>query len=194
MGAGAATCTRRGLLSWRENAETLPPARRSHQPGPFSMTQTAAFTLEQMTAEVLRGIIETVGERADDTPARKSLRHATTVFSVMAFLPRDAIELMLAGQCVIFDHVLRDGARDLLRDQDEKVKARVRPQLVSTGNSFLKHLTAPPSFRNGPSTKSPPFRTPRNRRPPKRRNRRPSRALRPPTSRSLPRCCQASRR
>ena len=104
------------------------------------MTQAAAFTLEQMTAEVLRGIIETVGERADDTPARKSIRHATTVFSVMAFLPRDAVELMLAGQCVIFDHVLRDGARDLLRGQEEKVKSRVRPQLVSAGNAFLKHL------------------------------------------------------
>jgi hypothetical protein len=104
------------------------------------MPATASFTFENLATEILRGIIETVAERHGDTEAQRFSRHQTTVFSVMAFLPRDALEMMLAGQCVLFDHLLADGARDLLRGQEELIKLRVRPQLTAIGNMFLKHL------------------------------------------------------
>jgi hypothetical protein len=105
------------------------------------MQQQPAFGFEQLTTEIIRGVLEAVAERGGESEAQRFARHQTTVFSVMAFLPRDAVETMLAGQCVIFDHLLRDGARDLLRGQAEQIKLRARPQIVATGNAFLRHLT-----------------------------------------------------
>jgi hypothetical protein len=48
---------------------------------------------------------------------------------------------MVAGQCVMFDHLMRDAARDLLRNEAEPVKRRIRTQLTGLGRSFLKLLT-----------------------------------------------------
>jgi hypothetical protein len=44
---------------------------------------------------------------------------------------------MLAGQCVIYDAMLRDGARDLLRGQPEEIKLRGRPVNLASGRMFL---------------------------------------------------------
>ncbi len=40
----------------------------------------------------------------------------------------------------MFDHLMRDAARDLLRNEAEPVKRRIRSQLTSLGRSFLKLL------------------------------------------------------
>jgi hypothetical protein len=104
------------------------------------MPPAATFSFEMLATEILRGIIETVAERPGDTEPRRYARHQTAVFSVMAFLPRDAMEIMLAGHCVMFNHLLADGTRDLLRGQAELTKLRARPQLNAMGNAFLKHL------------------------------------------------------
>ena len=105
------------------------------------MSVPAAFGFQQLTTEIIRGVVAAVADHPGDTDARRFARQQTVVFSVMAFLPRDAVETMLAGQCVVFDHLLRDGARDLLRGQAETIKLRVRPQLNATGNMVLKTLS-----------------------------------------------------
>jgi hypothetical protein len=58
----------------------------------------------------------------------------------MALLPRDAVETILAGQCVMFDHLLRDATHDLLRNGAEPIKRRIRSQVTALGRLFLKHL------------------------------------------------------
>jgi hypothetical protein len=55
----------------------------------------------------------------------------------MGFQPRDPVEIMLAGHCVIFDHLLRDGARDLLRGQTEAMKLRACRVIHASGKMFL---------------------------------------------------------
>jgi len=90
--------------------------------------------------ELMRGLAQAVAERPGETDAQRFARHQTAVFSAMAFMPRDAVETMLANQCVIFDHLLRDGTRDLLRGLSDRDKIRIRPQLIAIGKSFLNHL------------------------------------------------------
>ena len=104
------------------------------------MTPSTPFGFEQLVTEMLRGLIEAVADRPGETEAQRFARHQTAVFSTMAFLPRDAVETMLASQCVMLDHLLRDGTRDLLRGQSEQIKLRVRSQLTAMGRLFLKHL------------------------------------------------------
>src|ERR1700692_1106351 len=112
------------------------------------MHTETGFTMLTAMGEITRAVIETVADRPGDSPARRLAppptppagrppRQQTTASTMMSFLPRDPVETMLAGQCVIFDHLLRDGAHDTLRGQQQDIKLRARPQILVAGKSFL---------------------------------------------------------
>jgi hypothetical protein len=104
------------------------------------MQSETGFTTLSAMREITRDVMETVADRPGDSPARRQVRQQTTVTIMMSLLPRDPAETMLAGQCVIFDHLLRDGAHDTLRGQQQDIKLRARPQILATGKMFLAHL------------------------------------------------------
>jgi hypothetical protein len=104
------------------------------------MTPNPAFGFEQAATELIRGVVETVADLPGLTQERRFLKQQTTIFSVLGFLPRDPLEIMLAGQCIIYDAMLRDGARDLLHDQPEEIKLRTGPGNLASGRMFLTTL------------------------------------------------------
>ena len=59
----------------------------------------------------------------------------------MAFNPRDPVETMMAGQCVIYDHLLHDGARDMLGGKAELEMIKARPGVLACGKMFLATVT-----------------------------------------------------
>jgi hypothetical protein len=99
--------------------------------------QPTTFGYEQIVTELIRGIVDTVADRPDLTPERRAAAQQTVVCSVMSFNPRDAVETMLAGQCVVYDALMRDGARDMLRGQSELMKIKARPSILGSGKMFL---------------------------------------------------------
>jgi hypothetical protein len=99
-------------------------------------SETPSTTVSAM-GEIVRQVIETVADRPGDSPARRIARQQATACTMMAFGPANPVETMLAGQCVIFDHLLRDGAHDTLRDQPPEIKLRARAQTLVTGKMFL---------------------------------------------------------
>jgi hypothetical protein len=98
------------------------------------------FGFQQLATELLRSLADAVADRPGETEAQRFARHQTAIFSTMAFLPRDALETMVAGQCVMFDHLLRDAVRDLLRNDADPSKRRIRSQVTALGRLFLKNL------------------------------------------------------
>ncbi len=104
------------------------------------MHPDTALTMQSAMTEIAREVIETVADRPGDSQARRIARQQMTAWSISSFEPRDPVETMLAGHCVIFDHLLRDGACDTLRGQQQDIKVRVRPQVLATGKMFLAHL------------------------------------------------------
>src|SRR5580693_6673351 len=104
------------------------------------MHPDTALTMHSAMTEIAREVIETVADRPGDSPAKRIARQQMTAWSISSFEPRDPVETMLAGHCVIFDHLLRDGACDTLRGQQQDIKVRVRPQVLATGKMFLAHL------------------------------------------------------
>lgn len=118
------------------------------------MQAPPAFGFEQLIPELLRGLADPVADRPGQTEAQRFARHQTAIFAVMAFLPRDATETMLASHCVIYDHVLRDAARDLLRDETEAGKRRSRSQLIASGRLFLTSLARLDQYQARPGQQS----------------------------------------
>lgn len=101
------------------------------------MQPNPAFGYEQVVTELIRGVIETVADKPGLSPERRASATQTVVCSVMAFNPRDPVEAMMAGQCVVYDHMLRDGAREMLRGQAELITIQARPGILACGKIFL---------------------------------------------------------
>jgi hypothetical protein len=64
------------------------------------------------------------------------------------------METMLANQCVMFDHLLRDATRDLLREQSVPMKLRLGSQILAFGRLFLKCLAEMRQLRARPSERT----------------------------------------
>jgi hypothetical protein len=101
------------------------------------MQPTPAFGYQQLVTELIRGVVDTVADKPELSPERRAAAQQTVVCTVMSYNPRDAVETMLAGQCVVYDAMLRDGARDMLRGQSELMKIKARPGILSAGKMFL---------------------------------------------------------
>ena len=106
------------------------------------MTPDPSFGYEQLMTELIRGVIDSVADIPGLSESRRLIKQQAVACSVLSLQPRDPIETMLAGQCVIYDHMLRDGARDLSRGQSESLRLRARPGTVACGKMFLSTLTA----------------------------------------------------
>jgi hypothetical protein len=65
-----------------------------------------------------------LSERPGQTEAQRQARGADTLEFILSFRPRDAIELTLCGQTVLFNELLADSARDVTRGlaDTEKLK------------------------------------------------------------------------
>jgi hypothetical protein len=73
-------------------------------------------------------------------PKRRETQANEALALILSFLPRDAIELALAGQAVLFNELLADGARDVLGGMPGAMKPRSHAGLVNMGRLVQGHL------------------------------------------------------
>lgn len=104
------------------------------------MHTNSGFTMMNVMGEIRRKVVEAVADRPEDTSASRFVRQAATVLTLTAFLPRDPVEAMLAGHCVVFDNLLLDSARDILHGQPIEMKLRTRNQSLAFGKQFLAQI------------------------------------------------------
>ena len=106
------------------------------------MITDPGFTLQDAVDEICNGVIEAVAERPGEPEAVRLIRRQTVGHTVRSFQPRDPLEAMLAGHCVIFDQLVRDTMRDSIRGQTAATAFRTRNQIHGSGRMFLAHLKA----------------------------------------------------
>jgi hypothetical protein len=90
--------------------------------------------------EICRGVMDCIGTQPGDTPAKTARRTQLVADIMSSMLPLNPLETMLAGQCVMFDQLVLDATRDVMRGQTEDVKLRARPQICAMGRMLLAHL------------------------------------------------------
>jgi hypothetical protein len=104
------------------------------------MTTDNDFTIYTAMREICRGVIDTVGNRRGDSEAKRANRKQTAAVAVTSFLPRDPLETMVAGHCVIYDQLLHDGANAALHSQSDEIRLRTSGNVYAAGKMFLAHL------------------------------------------------------
>jgi hypothetical protein len=81
------------------------------------MDTQPAFGLEDLLTHLITDMAHAVSERAGEPPTQRSARARAAVQTILAFLPRDGIETMLAGQCVMYHELIVDAVHTSLRDE-----------------------------------------------------------------------------
>jgi hypothetical protein len=98
------------------------------------------FQIANLATPALYGIVRALSGRVNQTEAGRPVQADAAVNLILSFLPRDVVEMTLAGQTILFNELLADGARDALSGMTDTTRQRSRSGLVSMGRLVQGHL------------------------------------------------------
>ena len=104
------------------------------------MDTQPAFGFKELLTCLIADMAKAISERNGETRQRQFTRSQAATAMILGFRPRDAIEAMLAGHCVMFHEVIVDSVRDTLRGELDTVRRGTRSNLVALNKSFAGNL------------------------------------------------------
>jgi hypothetical protein len=85
-------------------------------------------------------IISALADRPGASEAARLAIARGSMSLILSFLPQDVLQMMLAGQAVLFNRLAADGARDVLRGMKDTLKLRAQTNVTNMGRLTAKHL------------------------------------------------------
>jgi hypothetical protein len=104
------------------------------------MDTQAEFGFRQLFSHVVGDMAKAVCERNGESEQQKFVRSQAAVHTIMSFLPRDVIEAMLAGHCVMFHAVMTDSIHETLRGEIDTMRRGTRSNIVALNKVFCGNL------------------------------------------------------
>jgi hypothetical protein len=93
-----------------------------------------------LTALLLEGIIAAIADRPGLNPEQKAARAGDVLKLIEAFMPQDAVQIMLIGQTVLFNHLPGDGARHMLQGMTDTLRLRTQSNINGMNRSLHMNL------------------------------------------------------
>ncbi len=115
------------------------------------MQPQPAFGFNELFTHVIGDIAKAICERNGETHEQQVARSQATVHTIMGFLPRDVIEAMLAGHCVMFHELMLDSVRDTLRGEMDTLRRATRANIVAMDKAFGNNLARLERYQQRPS-------------------------------------------
>ncbi len=103
----------------------------------MTATATPSATADAVAQSMLLDIVESVCDRPGETAERREARARDVTGSVLAFNPRDPVEIMLAGMVVTHIELIRASAREALLDQKDISRGRAKSSIVALARVVL---------------------------------------------------------
>jgi hypothetical protein len=104
------------------------------------MDTQPAFGIKELFSHVIGDMAKAISERNGETKQQQFVRSQAAVHTILSFSPRDAIEAMLAGHCVMFHEVMTDSVRETLRGEVDTMRQSTRGNLVALNKQFTGNL------------------------------------------------------
>lgn len=104
------------------------------------MTTTAEFGFTQLFTHVVGEIAKAVSERGGETVQQQFARSQAAMHMIMSFLPRDVIEAMLAGHCVMLHETMTASVHDTLVGEQDAARRATRSNIVALNKEFNSNL------------------------------------------------------
>jgi len=119
------------------------------------MSTQPEFSLKDLLTHIVADIVKAVSDRPGETPQQQFTRSLAVTHTILAFQPRDAIEAMLAGHCVLLHELIVDGVRDATGAATDTARRAARANLVAMDRAFGNNLTRLERYRKHHAAASP---------------------------------------
>jgi hypothetical protein len=104
------------------------------------MDPKPAFTFHDLFTFVIGDMAKALAERDGENPERQFARSQAAAHLILGFSPRDGIEAMLAGHCVMLHEVMTADVRSTLRCDVDPKRRGPRSNLVGLNKAFNDNL------------------------------------------------------
>jgi hypothetical protein len=112
------------------------------------MDTPPVFGLRELLTHVVGDIAKAVAVREGEPPARQAAHAQAATHTVMSFMPRDGIEAMLAGHCLMFHELIVDSVRLTLNGEPAAARRATRSGIVAMDKAFGNNLARLERYRN----------------------------------------------
>ena len=104
------------------------------------MTAQPAYSLRKALSHIVGDMARALAERRDETTAVRVARTNAAVHMILGFMPRDVIETVLAGHCVMFHEMIVDGVRGMFLSETAATRRSERGGIVAMDKCFINNL------------------------------------------------------
>jgi hypothetical protein len=109
------------------------------------------FGFKELFTHIVGDMAKAVRARNGETEQQQFVRSQAAVHMMMGFLPRDVIEAMLAGHCVMLHEVMTDSIRGTLSGEVDTMRRATRNNIVALDKAFGNNLARLERYRLRPS-------------------------------------------
>ena len=111
------------------------------------MDTQPAFGLQELLTHIVGGVATAIGERQGESRQQQFDRTQAAAHMMMAFMPRDAVETMISGHCVMFHEMMVDSVHDTLRGEATPAHRAARASIVAMDKAFGNNLARLERYR-----------------------------------------------
>lgn len=111
------------------------------------MDPQPAFTFQDLFSFVIRDMAEAVSGRPGELRAQQFARTQAVVHMILGLQPRDVIEAMLTGHCVMLHEVLTADVRSSLRGEVDPARRGPRSNVIGLNKAFNDTLERLEGYR-----------------------------------------------
>jgi len=119
------------------------------------MNTQPVYGLKQLLTHVIGDMAKALAERHGETTADKIARTNAAVHMIVGFLPRDVIETMLAGHCVMFHELIVDSVRHMFLGEPAADRRSSRGGIVAMDKCFANNLERLKQLQSRPARSNP---------------------------------------
>ena len=105
------------------------------------MGTQATFGFKDLYHHLVGEMAKAVSERPGESASQRLRRTEAAVHMIMGFLPRDVIELMIAGHCVMLHEVMADSFRHVFASQPDAARRASIGGIVALDRCFRDNQT-----------------------------------------------------
>jgi hypothetical protein len=98
------------------------------------------FGFRELFTHLLGDMAKAMSQRAGEPKERHFARTQAATHTILAFSPRDSIELMIAGHCVMFHEMIVDSVGDTLRGEADPAHRAARGTIAAMDKAFGNNL------------------------------------------------------
>jgi hypothetical protein len=115
------------------------------------MDAQPAFGFKQLFTHIVGDMARAISERVGETSQQQFTRTQAAVQMIMGFMPRDVMEAMVAGHCVMFHELMTDSFRNTMRGEMDSHRRATRNNIIAQDKCFGVNLARLERYQARPS-------------------------------------------